>query len=310
MNSSNPGSTQIKTKAERRLGPVGALWGAFLGCKLAHYPRFPDHEGHWKHLTDSEMINRVSAGLMELKPEDTNLKVAVNHGRETLNEVKGLTEYQDQKATRLLTIITFLSALSGILFARFVESYPLHASFAHVDLSGWERALLVAGYFLFACFAFLAICGALIVFHATRTQFRYPGTEAGNTERANSFLFYKSIIEVTPEAWARSFVAGASGERIAPDLQLQYLRNYIVESYLIAAKVAEKLRYLEPAQIILSASIRILLVWLIVLATTITFVPARNQTSTGPIAGKASPANVMSPAVSNSEEGTKAGLGK
>jgi hypothetical protein len=30
-------------------------------------------------------------------------------------------------------------------------------------------------------------------------------------------------------------------EQIRPDLQLRYLRNYIIESYLVAVKVAEKL---------------------------------------------------------------------
>src|SRR3546814_10076355 len=61
---------------------------------------------------------------------------------------------------------------------------------------------------------------------------------------------------------------------------LRYLRNYIVESYLVAAKVAEKLRYLQPAQIILSWSIRILLVWLILVAATMALVPAKGPSWT------------------------------
>src|SRR3546814_80783 len=106
---------------------MGAFVGAFLGRKLAHYPRFPDADGNWRQVTNSEMMARVSSGLSQLSHDDSRLHDAVKAGRETLDEVKSLTEYQDQKATRLLTIITFLSALSSILFARFVASHPLHA---------------------------------------------------------------------------------------------------------------------------------------------------------------------------------------
>jgi hypothetical protein len=266
-------------KAERRLTAIGAVLGALLGRRLEHYPRFPQADGCWKKVPDSDLIERIATRLASLKPEDANLKDALERGRESLDEVKELTEYQDQKATRLLTIITFLSALSGILFARFVESYPLHATLAQVDLASWGRVLVIISYALFGFFALLAICGALVVFHATRTQFRYPDTEAGAKEKTGSYLFYKSIIEVTPEAWARSFVAEGSDDQIAPDLQLRYLRNYIIETYLVAAKVAEKLRYLQPAQVILSWSIRALLFWLVFIAATIAFVPVKGHTS-------------------------------
>ncbi|WP_162917606.1 hypothetical protein [Dongia deserti] len=293
--SATPTATEIsRAKPEGRLGPVGAFFGALIGRRLDYYPRFPQTDGRWQKIPDAEMIERVAAGLANLKLDDTaTIKETLERGRESLDEVKELTEYQDQKATRLLTIITFLSALSGILFARFFESYPLHASLAHADLTVAARALIVTSYALFAMFAFLAICGALVVFHATRTQFRYPDTTAGARERTNSYLFYKSIIEVAPEAWARSFV-DANGEQVAPDLQLRYLRNYIVESYLVAAKVAEKLRYLQPAQMILSWSIRVLLLWLISLGATIALVPAESRISTAP-GSTVSDTNVVTP---------------
>src|SRR3546814_862001 len=77
----------------------------------------------------------------------------------------------DLKATRLLTIITFLSALSSILFARFVASHPLHANFAQSSVGDYSLLLVVVTYSLFGIFAFLAISGALIVFHATPPSF-------------------------------------------------------------------------------------------------------------------------------------------
>src|SRR3546814_8265081 len=106
---------------------MGAFVGAFLGRKLAHYPRFPDADGNWRQVTDSEMMARVSSGLSQLSHDDSRLHDAVKAGRETLDEVKSLTEYQDQKANRILTNIKFLSALSSILFARLVASHPLRS---------------------------------------------------------------------------------------------------------------------------------------------------------------------------------------
>ena len=110
---------------------------------------------------------------------------------------------------------------------------------------------------------------------------------------AKSFLFYKEIIQVTPENWARSFLSKvAQGERseIRKDLALDYFKNHIIESYLIAAKVADKLRYLMPAQDILSVSIRILLVWLFVVALTFAFVPEQPKSGMNPI-----PASTIGP---------------
>src|SRR3546814_16029435 len=114
----------------------------------------------------------------------------------------------DLKATRLLTIITFLSALSSILFARFVASHPLHANFAQRSVGDYSLLLVVVTYSLFGIFAFLAIPGSLLVFPATNTQFRYPDHQAGVRGWASPFLFYKSIIHVPPEVWATPFVGG------------------------------------------------------------------------------------------------------
>src|SRR3954464_9849983 len=43
--------------------------------------------------------------------------------RASLNEVKALTEYEDGKVSRLLTIVAFLSALVGAVFTRFASDY-------------------------------------------------------------------------------------------------------------------------------------------------------------------------------------------
>lgn len=42
--------------------------------------------------------------------------------RASLNEVKALTEYEDGKVSRLLTVITFLSAVVAAVFTRFASA--------------------------------------------------------------------------------------------------------------------------------------------------------------------------------------------
>src|SRR3546814_20259766 len=64
----------IQARNERHLGAMGAFVGAFLGRKLAHYPRFPDADGNWRQVTDSEMMARVSSGLSQLSHDVSRLQ--------------------------------------------------------------------------------------------------------------------------------------------------------------------------------------------------------------------------------------------
>ncbi|RWX62122.1 hypothetical protein EN780_27530 [Mesorhizobium sp. M4B.F.Ca.ET.089.01.1.1] len=206
------------------------------------------------------------------------MKSALERGRESLDEVRGLTEYQDQKATRLLIITTFLSALSGALFGRFNQAYPL-PDLSLQTILDWRTLLIAASYLAFSLFLLSAVGGALVIFHATRTRFKFPDPDPSNPKRElaepKSHLFFPAIISVRPSAWAESFVAKApSSDSLQPrdDLSIRYLRNYIGESYLIAAKVADKVRYLEPAQDILAFALRSLFFWLILLGLVNVFV--------------------------------------
>jgi hypothetical protein len=199
-------------------------------------------------------------GNLDKDEIDQALKLA----RESVDEAKAQTEYQDQKATRLLTIITFVSALSAALFSRFADAYPIpQPPWPYFDF----RIIAVGvAYAAFALFVLSAAAGALVTFHAIRTRFKYPEPDlAKQEEDPKSQIFYAAMVSVTPEAWARSYVAPtapAAAFEIRSDLKERYLRNYIIESYLVAAKTADKLRYLEPAQRLLAFSLGCLLVWL------------------------------------------------
>lgn len=276
---------------KHEIGAFRAVFNSFWNFNASYFPRFRNAVGKYEQIEDEQIIQDIVNTLANLAlPEDP--KPYLDRGRETLDEVKTLTEYQDQKATRLLTIVAFLSALSGALFSRFADAYPLQASFAHL---GWSRSgiLVVCAYAFFGLFALSAVGGALVVFHATRTRFKYadpePPQPGANPRKPGSYLFFPGIIKVTPVDWAKSFLsppaAGSAGTPPDPRLPMQYLKNYIVESYLVAAKVADKLRYLQPAQNILAFSVRMLLIWVLLFAVTMTVVPttqAKSDLPAGP----------------------------
>jgi hypothetical protein len=264
-------------RAERELGAVRAVLHALFRRDISYYPRIRNEHGVIEGLSEAAVVARISGVLGRLQPgQGPDLKDCIELGRESLDEVKSLTEYQDQKATRLLTIITFLSALSGVLFSRFADGYPLWPMMARFGLSV-ESLLVGATYAFFALFVLSAVCGALVVFHATRTRFKYPKIDprqpVETAVRTASHLFYSGIAGLDPAIWAQAFTAKASDNSehdlvLDPELQLRYMKDYVTESYLVAAKVADKLRYLEPAQQILLFSIRFLLVWLLLVGLT------------------------------------------
>jgi hypothetical protein len=229
-----------------------------------------------------------------VNPSDNDLTRA----RESLDEVKALTEYEDQKATRILTIVTIFGALAGLIFSRLAELYPLHPIIDQHGLLSFRFLLVFVTYTLFLFFVLFTIAGALVIFHATSIRFKtftVPGTAGAGLNPPRSFLFFSEIIQVTPQSWAHSFFSeaarsfltkgAAEGTReIRKDLALEYFRNYILESYLVAAKLADKLRYLMAAQQSLSWSIRILLLWLLCVAATFFLKPDRTKSVDPPSA--------------------------
>jgi hypothetical protein len=283
---------------EQKLGWFCAVINAFLNRRVSHYPRFKNDRDEIELISDPAIIEQIAKAIENLSSTPDELASYLDRGRETLDEVKGLTEYQDQKATRLLTIITFLSALSGALYSRFVDSYPLPAMVTRYGLNSLKGVLVGATHVSFGLFAISVICGAMVIFHATRTRFKYPELDAEapghRRSRPGSYLFYSDIIELRPARWAASFTANQAGSTLDSELPLQYLKNYIAESYLVAAKVADKLRYLKPAQDILAFSIRVLLIWLIFLGVTAAVVPGYEKTNL-PVAVLAPDAPITSP---------------
>lgn len=283
---SNDAPEKVKTGA--KLNVLSAASLSFFDQSLDFYPRLgrtmdsvaPDVI--LKRLNDDSVMGAWTT----LGPSDPGLDKAIELAKASLQEAKAQTEYQDQKATRLLTVSTFLTALAGAFFTTFLTDYPLK-TLSQQPSGHW--LLLAATYFFFSLFILLSLAGALVTFHATRTRFKYP-TEAtvdSQSGKTRSYLFYREMIGVTPEGWASSFVTvnDSEGKKTAtlnPNLKIEYLKNYVSEAYLIAAKTADKLRFLQPAQSLLSYALRCLMVYIVLFAWVVTHLPS-TKPATQPI---------------------------
>jgi hypothetical protein len=244
-----------------------AILEAVRGGGIDHFPRIQQRNA-MRHMETEEIISQISAVLKSIdhtQSEGQSVDRILGLTRESLDEVKELTEYQDAKATRLLTLLTFISALAAVVFGKFIDAFPFKEAVAHIDISNWPNILVLLGYLGFALFAAFAVSGTLVTFHAIRTRFKYKVKVGGSGPK--SFLFYEGMLAASPKAWAESFadMDDVAQPRIR-DLHWMYLKNYITESYLVAAKAADKLRFLAAAQTMQAWSIKALMLFFLTAA--------------------------------------------
>lgn len=284
------GATKATTVAtSATLGRVAAIWNALLWRNVDFYPRITQ-DGAVSTLDAVLVVREMEMASARWPTLDDNqaLKMATDFAKQSLAEVKAQTEYQDQKATRLLTITTILSALSGALFSRFADAYPIDT----IVVQPFANALLLGFcYAAFVAFVIASLSGALVTFHATRTRFKYPPYQTTEEQERDpeSMLFYGGLIRSRPSAWMRGWVTAApdgdadNKPTLRSDLQQRYFRHLVSETYLVAAKTADKLRYLEPAQSLLAISLRCLFLWLLLLASVSILIPATKRQTQQPI---------------------------
>ena len=242
------------------LSPLGALWSAFWNKESTVYPN-----ENGARIDAKDIPARIRASLDRTITTEPD-KEKMDKARESLAEAKGQTEYQDQKVGRLLTIVSFLTAAAGALFSKIADTYPIDPA----RLWTWGGVLTAGTYLLFFMFVLFVIAGALVTFHGTRTRFVW-GSSRGDlsvngAKKPSSHLFFQECVRTSPENWAESFAPSKEEQLI------EAYKGYIVEAYLVNAKIADKLRLLEPAQVILSYAIRLLLVWLLLAALVFAFV--------------------------------------
>lgn len=86
-----------------------------------------------------------------------------------------------------------------------------------------------------------------------------------------SMLFYRGILDVSAAQWAEAFVQQTEGK--GKKLKAYYAKCYIGEAYLVAEKVADKLRVAAPGVEALRWAMAILLAFFLLFAATAQFVP-------------------------------------
>lgn len=192
----------------------------------------------------------------------------------SLAEVKALTEYEDGKASRLLTIAAFLSAAVAAVFTRFATDYPW-PGFGAFDTDRLS-ALTIATYAAFFAYVLMVTISVLIILSAVKPRFNIPKswTPGSKADRPTSMLFYKGILDVTAPTWGEAFIG--LGTNKGEDLKAYYAKCYIAESYLIAEKVADKLRLLSPGVAALQAAMWVLVVFFALSGANVVLVKTSN----------------------------------
>lgn len=263
---------------EADVGIFKATIDALRGREIGHHP-VGDID---KQISVKTVIARINDELKDLGFD--NVEQAEHHlaqAKAGYEEVKAATEYQDQKTARLLTIMAFLTAAAGTVFAKMFDKFPLQP----ISALTWQAVVVPAFYIVFVLYFLMVVTGALISFYAMQTRFVTTKEAEVVTDKMRSFFFFKQIASTEPAVWARSFRA------IPKDLVTLSIKHYVIETYLIAFKASDKVRYLHPAQKLLQNAIKVLIAWTIILVVTASTVPMQGsgqaQATTPPVADRA-----------------------
>lgn len=198
------------------------------------------------------------------KPSSSDLAKLSELTTRSLDAVTHLTEYEDEKANRILTAMAFISAFAGVLFAAVIGHYSSAYLQQLRNVSHGRFLLIEFGFGVFAIYALVLSVGLVLSLYGMRPRFNVKGWKSAGSF-PGSFLFFEKINEVSPTDWANAFT-GTSPD----DLEFHYVKNNALETYLISGKIPDKLGPLKAANTLYIASTCILLLWVVL--TTIAFV--------------------------------------
>jgi hypothetical protein len=227
-----------------------------------------------KRQRNAEFGNLVNQ-LNQWQIPDRAIDTVHDLARISLNEVKALTEYEDGKVSRLLTVVAFLSAVGAAVFTRLATEYAI-PSLASYCLT-WDWWLPWMSYLFFFLYVSVVSLAVLIMLGAIKPTFNVPATWKGpaKTGLPTSMIFYKNMLDVTAPKWGEAF-AELSGDDGKP-LKSYYAKCYIGEAYLVAQKAADKLRVVSPGVMALQWAMAILLIFFWLFACTVQFVAPANH---------------------------------
>ena len=160
----------------------------------------------------------------------------------SLGQVKGSTEYDDARA--LLTIVAFLTALAGAVFNRWSSTYELPRWYELASNGQYLWPTLT--YFMFGAYAVLVAISAYVIFGAMKPSMFGGCSRGTRIEQPDSMTFHAQLLDTHPRAWGESLIE-LTGHTTGDRLTAQYAKQYILETYLVAEKIALKLRKAAPA---------------------------------------------------------------
>lgn len=216
--------------------------------------------GRFDSSNPETIMTEMQEILNEWEPDLDNKSNLPNLTKRSLEAVTHLTEYEDQKASRILTAIALVSALVGVMYSVCVpkgsEGQILIYS---AEYTFFCNTLVILFHVLFGLYCFTVIFGAYIIIRAIMPRFKIP-SETGN-QQMSSMIFAPLIAGLKPAEWAKKFT-----EKDFSKLQKQYVRNDVLEAYLIAAKIKDKLRVLQVGIKMIYSGVLVLCIWIVITA--------------------------------------------
>ena len=187
----------------------------------------------------------------------------------SLDQVKASTEYDNAKA--LLTIVAFLTALAGAVFNRFSASYDLPRWYEIAR--DWDYVWPALTYAMFGAYAVIVAGSAFAIFGAMKPTFFGPAVSRAG--RPPVLGFHERLLDTHPRTWGQSFVDLTDDRAQGRDnLKAHYAKHYILETYLVAEKIALKLKRAAPAVRWLQLSMLFLAGFILTYGVTLIFVAA------------------------------------
>lgn len=216
---------------------------------------------------------QIALVLKDWSIQGGDLEGFTQAAQRSLDTVTHLTEYQDDKANRILTAMAFMSAFAAVIFAVVPSRYPLSVlQLLLRDGLRPEACLLFALYGVFVLYALTLTIGVVFVLHAVRPRFNVPRGWKPEGSKPASYLFFEKIVEVSPTDWANAFV-GTKKE----DLLNAQVKNAVMETYLIAQKIGVKMKWLSLGVKLFVASTIVLAILLPLIAATVVLVPGQAE---------------------------------
>ncbi len=191
-------------------------------------------------------VKAILEELAEWEPDDDQSAAIRDETEACLQSVTHATEYQDEKASRVATAVSFLSAMAGAVYAATYSTFAAYTALVFCIFN-----------VLFLLFSLAVLLGLGLMLYGIYPRFYLPSPEKRGTGKdLRSLRFPPLIVRVNPATWATAF-----SSRTQCALQLEAAKQNVIETYLIATKFVFKLRILKKAMLCFIAAPILFLIW-------------------------------------------------